>query len=58
MWLLCPTKLKSAVKKHRAHVGISFDGDADRIIMCDEKGKIINGDQIIAMLAKDEIKKF
>ena len=47
-----PTKLKSAVKKHRAHVGISFDGDADRIIMCDEKGKIIDGDQIIAMLAK------
>ena len=33
-------------------MGISFDGDADRIIMCDEKGKIIDGDQIIAMLAK------
>ena len=47
-----PIKLKSAVRKHKAHVGISFDGDADRIIMCDEKGKIIDGDQIIAMLAK------
>tara|TARA_A100001011_G_C14300257_1_gene840416 strand:- start:1368 stop:2699 length:1332 start_codon:yes stop_codon:yes gene_type:complete len=47
-----PSKIKSAVKKHKAHVGISFDGDADRIIMCDEKGKIINGDQIIAMLAR------
>ena len=47
-----PVKLKSAVKKYGAHVGISFDGDADRIIMCDEKGKIIDGDQIIAMLAK------
>ena len=47
-----PTKIQSAVKKHKAHVGISFDGDADRIIMCDEKGKIIDGDQIIAMLAK------
>ncbi len=47
-----PFKIKSAVKKHRAHVGISFDGDADRIIMCDEKGKIVDGDQIIAMLAK------
>ena len=45
-------KLKSAVKKFKAHVGISFDGDADRIIMCDEKGKIIDGDQIIAMLAR------
>ncbi len=46
-----PSKIKSAVKKFRAHVGISFDGDADRIIMCDEKGKIVDGDQIIAMLA-------
>jgi len=47
-----PFKICSAVKKLKAHVGISFDGDADRIIMCDEKGKIINGDQIIAMLAQ------
>ncbi len=47
-----PSKIKAAVKRYRAHVGISFDGDADRIIMCDEKGKIIDGDQIIAMLAK------
>ncbi len=46
-----PSKIKSAVKKFRAHVGISFDGDADRIIMCDENGKIVDGDQIIAMLA-------
>ena len=30
----------------------AFDGDADRIIMCDENGKIIDGDQIIAMLAR------
>ncbi len=47
-----PLKICSAVKKFKAHVGIAFDGDADRIIMCDEKGKIINGDQIIAMLAR------
>ncbi len=47
-----PSKLKSAVKKFSANVGISFDGDADRIIMCDEKGKIVDGDQIIAMLAQ------
>jgi phosphoglucosamine mutase len=46
-----PLKIKSAVKKFKAHVGIAFDGDADRIIMCDEKGKIVDGDQIIAMLA-------
>ena len=47
-----PLKIKSAVKKFKAKVGISFDGDADRIIMCDENGKIIDGDQIIAMLAR------
>ena len=47
-----PFKIKSTVKKFKAHVGISFDGDADRIIMCDERGKIADGDQIIAMLAR------
>jgi len=47
-----PFKIQTAVKKNKAHVGISFDGDADRIIMCDEKGHIVDGDQIIAMLAR------
>ena len=47
-----PSKIKTAVKKYNASVGIAFDGDADRVIMCDEKGKIIDGDQIIAMLAR------
>lgn len=46
-----PNKIKSAVKKNNAHLGIALDGDADRIIMCDEKGNIIDGDQIIAALA-------
>jgi phosphoglucosamine mutase len=46
-----PNKIKSAVKKYKAHIGISLDGDADRIIMCDEKGDIIDGDQIVAALA-------
>ena len=52
-----PSKILSYVKKHKAKLGISLDGDADRIIMCDEKGKIIDGDQIIAMLAKRWKKK-
>ena len=46
-----PNKIKFAVKKHKAHLGISLDGDADRIIMCDETGRVIDGDQIIAALA-------
>ena len=52
MWSTYPSKIRSAVKKFKAHIGISFDGDADRIIMCDENGRIIDGDQIIAMLAR------
>ena len=47
-----PYKIQSNVKKYKANIGIALDGDADRIIMCDEKSKIINGDQIIAMIAK------
>ena len=47
-----PKKILSYVKKHKANLGISLDGDADRVIMCDEKGIIADGDQIIAMLAK------
>ena len=47
-----PKKIQLAVKKHKANLGISLDGDADRVIMCDEKGNIINGDQIIAALAR------
>jgi phosphoglucosamine mutase len=46
-----PNKIKLAVKKYKAHIGIALDGDADRIIMCNEKGEIIDGDQIIAALA-------
>ncbi len=46
-----PQKIKLAVKKNKAQIGISLDGDADRIIMCDEKGNIIDGDQIIAAIA-------
>jgi len=46
-----PKKLQRYVKKYKANLGISLDGDADRIIMSDENGKIIDGDQIIAALA-------
>ena len=41
-----PSKIQLAVKKYKAKIGISLDGDADRIIMCDEQGKIIDGDHL------------
>jgi len=47
-----PNKIRHLTKKNKAHIGISLDGDADRIILCDEKGNIIDGDKIIAMLAE------
>ena len=47
-----PQNIIQMTKKYKADIGISLDGDADRIILCDEKGKIIDGDQIIAMIAK------
>ncbi len=47
-----PNKIKYYTQKNKSHIGISLDGDADRIIICDEKGKIIDGDKIIAMLAE------
>ena len=47
-----PKKIKMLVSKKKVDLGISLDGDADRIIVCDENAKIIDGDQIIAMLAK------
>ncbi len=46
-----PNKIRSFSIKKKVDLGISLDGDADRIIICDEKGKIIDGDQIIAMIA-------
>ena len=46
-----PSNIKNAVRRYKAHLGISLDGDADRIIMCDELSNIIDGDQIIAALA-------
>ena len=47
-----PEVLRKYVKKHKADIGISLDGDADRVIMCDERSQIIDGDQIIAMIGK------
>ena len=52
-----PNKLQSYVKKYKAQLGISLDGDADRVIMCDERGSIVDGDQIIAALALQWKKK-
>lgn len=46
-----PGLLRETVIKENAHLGIALDGDADRLIMVDEKGQVINGDQLMALIA-------
>ena len=48
-----PDQMAENTKLQSAHLGIALDGDADRVIFSDEEGKIIHGDQIIAVLAKE-----
>jgi len=43
--------LKNAVVKYRADLGIALDGDADRVVIVDEKGEVVDGDQLIGALA-------
>ena len=45
--------MSELVKKHNANLGIALDGDADRVIFCDENGEIVNGDRLIGMCALD-----
>ena len=44
--------LKNAVLKYRADLGIALDGDADRVVLLDEKGRTIDGDQLMALIGK------
>ena len=46
-----PDTMQAAVAAHGAHLGIALDGDADRLIMADEKGRVIDGDQLMALIA-------
>ncbi len=47
-----PEKLQAAVLKHHADIGLAFDGDADRLIVVDELGRVLDGDKTIAICAK------
>jgi len=43
--------LSKTVVESGAHIGVALDGDADRLIMCDETGKVIDGDQLLGLIA-------
>tara|TARA_R110000868_G_scaffold41729_8_gene142147 strand:- start:3677 stop:5023 length:1347 start_codon:yes stop_codon:yes gene_type:complete len=47
-----PQLMCATVRERRADIGIALDGDADRLIICDENGTIIDGDQIMALIAR------
>jgi phosphoglucosamine mutase len=48
---LHPQAMAECVKLHDAHLGIALDGDADRCVLCDEHGNIIDGDAVMALCA-------
>lgn len=48
-----PDAMCSQVAAHGAHLGIALDGDADRVVIADEKGRLIDGDQIMGLIARD-----
>jgi len=48
-----PGDLQRAVLERSAHVGLAFDGDADRVLAVDERGELVDGDHLIAMFALD-----
>jgi phosphoglucosamine mutase len=50
---LYPELARQAVEEHGAHVAIALDGDADRAMFIDEKGEVVDGDQMLAMCAKE-----
>ena len=51
-----PEKLTATVLEYRADLGIAFDGDGDRVIMVDHKGEIVDGDELIYIIAKSRLK--
>ncbi len=47
-----PAAMSQKVRDMRADFGIALDGDADRVTMCDEKGRVIDGDHVLALIAQ------
>lgn len=52
-----PERLRAAVLRERAMAGVAFDGDGDRVMLVDERGSFVNGDGILAILARDMKRK-
>jgi phosphoglucosamine mutase len=52
-----PETMTTLVKRHRADLGVAFDGDGDRVIMVDHRGQIVDGDHILGICALDMLER-
>ena len=52
-----PEQMQKAVREHGAHLGLAHDGDADRLICCDEKGELLDGDEMLAVIGLAMLKR-
>src|SRR6266511_3734505 len=52
-----PEGMARAIQRHGADLGLALDGDADRVILADEKGRVVDGDAIMALLGRDLIRQ-
>ncbi len=52
-----PEQIQTLVAESKAHVGITHDGDADRVLLCDENGDLVDGDEIMAIAAVDFLRR-
>jgi phosphoglucosamine mutase len=52
-----PEAMAAAIRKHGADLGLALDGDADRLILADETGRIVDGDAIMAIVGRDLIRQ-
>ena len=52
-----PQTMATLVKRHRADLGIAFDGDGDRVMMVDHHGRLVDGDRVMAICARDMLRR-
>jgi len=52
-----PQTMATLVKRHRADLGIAFDGDGDRVMMVDHQGRLVDGDHVMAICARDMLRR-
>ena len=50
-----PEHLCQLARQHKAHLGLAHDGDADRVLLCDERGRLIDGDDVLAILGLERL---